>query len=54
MLTLAQKEGLRAGLMLAPAYLWLTVAVFLPLSAMAFFSFLSDMPLSGADWHQES
>lgn len=49
--TLAQKEGLRAGLMLAPAYLWLTVAVFLPLSAMAFFSFLSDMPLSGADWH---
>ncbi len=49
--TLAQKEGLRAGLMLAPAYLWLTVAVFLPLSAMAFFSLLSDMPLSGADWH---
>ncbi|MBP9184965.1 MAG: ABC transporter permease [Fuscovulum sp.] len=37
--------------MLAPAYLWLTVAVFLPLSAMAFFSLLSDMPLSGADWH---
>jgi spermidine/putrescine transport system permease protein len=49
--TLAQREGLRAGLMLAPAYLWLTVAVFLPLSAMAFFSFLSDMPLSGRDWH---
>ncbi|MEZ5824341.1 MAG: ABC transporter permease [Geminicoccaceae bacterium] len=29
---------------LAPAYLWLTVAVFLPLSAMLFFSFVSDMP----------
>ncbi len=49
--TLAQRDGLRAGVMLAPAYLWLTVAVFLPLSAMAFFSFLSDMPLSGRDWH---
>lgn len=49
--TLAQRDGLRAGLMLAPAYLWLTVAVFLPLSAMAFFSFLSDMPFQTPDWH---
>ena len=35
----------------APAYLWLTVAVFLPLSAMLFFSFLSAAPFTNADWH---
>lgn len=28
----------------APAYLWLTIAVFLPLSAMFYFSFLSEAP----------
>jgi spermidine/putrescine transport system permease protein len=28
----------------APAYLWLTLAVFLPLSAMFYFSFLSEAP----------
>ena len=28
----------------APAYLWLTLAVFLPLSAMLYFSFLSEAP----------
>ncbi len=39
-----------AGL-LTPAYLWLTVAVFLPLSAMLFFSFLSDVPFGERDWH---
>jgi spermidine/putrescine transport system permease protein len=37
-------ERLRALGLLAPAYLWLTVAVFLPLSAMAFFSLLTDVP----------
>ncbi len=37
--------------MLSPAYLWLTAAVFLPLSAMVFFSFLSDVPFGGRDWH---
>ena len=42
---------LRAGVLLAPAYLWLTVAVFLPLSAMLFFSFLSAAPFTNADWH---
>jgi hypothetical protein len=42
---------LRAGMLLAPAYLWLTVAVFLPLSAMLFFSFLSAAPFTNADWH---
>ena len=39
-----------AGL-LTPAYLWLTVAVFLPLSAMLYFSFLSDVPFGERDWH---
>lgn len=41
----------KAFLLLSPAYLWLTVAVFLPLSAMAYFSFLSDVPFGGKDWH---
>lgn len=50
MATLAQKDTARAGIMLAPAYLWLTLAVFLPLSAMAFFSFLSDVPFQGRAW----
>lgn len=36
--------------LLAPAYLWLTVAVFLPLSAMAFFSFMTELPTAGKDW----
>jgi spermidine/putrescine transport system permease protein len=44
-------DGLRAGALLAPAYLWLTVAVFLPLSAMLFFSFLSAAPFTRDDWH---
>lgn len=33
-----------AFVLTAPAYLWLTATVFLPLSAMAYFSFLSDVP----------
>lgn len=33
--------------LLAPAYLWLAVAVFLPLSAMGWFSLLPDMPGEG-------
>ncbi len=49
--TIAGQERLRAVTLLSPAYLWLTVAVFLPLSAMAFFSFLSDVPFGGRDWH---
>lgn len=47
----SRKETLRAGTLLAPAYLWLTVSVFLPLSAMLFFSFLSAAPFTSADWH---
>ena len=49
--TIAGQDRLRAVTLLSPAYLWLTVAVFLPLSAMAFFSFLSDVPFGGRDWH---
>jgi len=40
----------RGFALIAPAYLWLTVAVFLPLSAMLFFSFLSDTPFGGREW----
>jgi len=44
-------SGLRRALpLLLPAYVWLILAIFLPLSAMVFFSFMSDMPLSGRDW----
>jgi spermidine/putrescine transport system permease protein len=37
--------------LIAPAYLWLTVAVFLPLSAMLFFSFLSEAPFGDREWY---
>lgn len=50
-LTARQTEQVRAGALLAPAYLWLTVAIFLPLSAMLFFSFLSAAPFTTDDWH---
>lgn len=36
--------------LLLPAYLWLTAAIFLPLSAMVFFSFMTDLPLAGRSW----
>jgi spermidine/putrescine transport system permease protein len=39
-----------AAPLLLPAYLWLTVAIFLPLSAMAFFSFMTDLPIAGRTW----
>jgi spermidine/putrescine transport system permease protein len=45
----------RIALLLGPAYLWLTVAVFLPLSAMLYFSFLDGNPFDGtADWSLEN
>ncbi len=48
---IAGSRGIALALpLLAPAYLWLTVAIFLPLSAMAFFSFMTDLPMSGEDW----
>ena len=47
----AGRNQLRAALpLLAPAYLWLTVAIFLPLSAMVFFSFMTDLPITGKPW----
>ncbi|WP_353646721.1 ABC transporter permease [Mesorhizobium sp. WSM2239] len=47
----ANRSGFGSALpWLAPAYLWLTVAIFLPLSAMAFFSFMSDLPVAGREW----
>lgn len=46
----SQKGFVRALPLLAPAYVWLTVAIFLPLSAMAFFSFMTELPMSGRPW----
>lgn len=47
----AARGGLKSALpLLAPAYLWLTVAIFLPLSAMMFFSFMTAMPIAGRPW----
>jgi spermidine/putrescine transport system permease protein len=47
----SSRAGLRAAApLLLPAYLWLTVAIFLPLSAMVFFSFMTDLPMAGRDW----
>lgn len=48
---LVRQDRFRAIALLSPAYLWLTVAVFLPLSAMAFFSLLSDVPFGDRSWH---
>jgi len=44
------RDGLRATALLSPAYLWLTAAVFLPLSAMLYYSLLSDVPFGDAEW----
>jgi len=45
-----RRDTIRAAALLSPAYLWLMAAVFLPLSAMAFFSLLTDVPGQGRDW----
>ena len=47
---LARQDRLRIFGLLSPAYLWLAVAIFLPLSAMLYFSFLSDVPFGDAEW----
>jgi spermidine/putrescine transport system permease protein len=47
---LAARENARALALAAPAYLWLTLAVFLPLSGMLFFSVVSDPPFAGRGW----
>jgi len=49
--SIARTDRLRALALLAPAYLWLTVAIFLPLSAMAFFSVVTDVPFGDTEWH---
>jgi spermidine/putrescine transport system permease protein len=43
-------ESRRAAALLSPAYLWLTIAIFLPLSAMLFFSFLTVAPFTNPNW----
>lgn len=43
-----RREWVGYGL-LAPAYLWLTVTVILPLAVMLYFSFLSAMPFGAAE-----
>ncbi len=48
---ITRRDSARAFVLLSPAYLWLLLAVFLPLSAMAFFSFLSDVPFGNREWH---
>jgi spermidine/putrescine transport system permease protein len=47
---LKRRDTRRIALLISPAYLWLTAAVFLPLSAMLFFSFLSEAPFGGREW----
>ncbi len=48
---LKKQDRQRILALTSPAYLWLTVAVFLPLSAMLFFSFLSEAPFGGREWY---
>ncbi len=47
----AARRRLAIAGLTAPAYLWLAVAVFLPLSAMLYFSFLSAPPIGGREAH---
>lgn len=53
-MTLANQQRSRIIFLLSPAYLWLTIAIFLPLSAMFYFSFLSDVPFGQEEWHYTS
>lgn len=45
----ASRRSIRGtlGVLLGPAYLWLTITIFLPLSAMLYFSFLTETPMGG-------
>lgn len=47
MAALGRRERRSLALLSGPAYLWLTATVFLPLAAMAYFSFLTEAPLAG-------
>ncbi|PAU75170.1 ABC transporter permease [Halomonas salipaludis] len=40
-----------AAWLMGPAYLWLIITVLLPLAAMFYFSFLSDVPIAGRNWY---
>lgn len=40
-------EARRIAVLTGPAYLWLAVTVFLPISAMLYFSLLSEAPIAG-------
>ena len=48
--TLVNQQRFKIVSLLSPAYIWLTVAIFLPLSAMLYFSFLSDVPFGQKEW----
>lgn len=43
----ARKDGLVIAGLTAPAYIWLVLTIFLPLSAMFYFSFLTATPMGG-------
>lgn len=47
--TPSRRANLTIPAMIGPAYLWLAVTVFLPLSAMLYFSFLSETPIAGRE-----
>jgi spermidine/putrescine transport system permease protein len=49
---LAARQNRAILALTAPAYLWLALTIFIPLSAMAYFSFLTLAPIGGreADW----
>ena len=40
------RQGPKIFALAAPAYLWLTIAIFLPIAVMFYFSFLSESPLT--------
>jgi spermidine/putrescine transport system permease protein len=46
-----RSAALRPFLLVGPAYLWLLLAVFLPLSAMAYFSLLTNAPICSGSVH---
>jgi spermidine/putrescine transport system permease protein len=48
---LVAKQTRAAIALTAPAYLWLALTIFLPLSAMAYFSFLDVAPIGGRESH---
>lgn len=48
--TLTPADRRQLVTLLSPAYLWLLVAIFLPLSAMLFFSLMTDMPGDAPQW----